>query len=187
MLKFNTKMMRTKLIVMLAFAWVVLFSCKNNASQKVEEKLADNAILQQQDGTISLDVTKADTYQDSDNPQSNTAEWSVVVSKSGRYNVWLSSATKDTTRLKYNGSVKLNIKDDRLEANPSIDKVIHNSTDVTYPYYRADSYMGELYLQDTGVYSIQVISDRIIPEEKKDQSAAEDTKLLSVSLTPATN
>jgi hypothetical protein len=47
--------------------------------------------------------------------------------------------------------------------------------------------MGELYLQDTGVYSIQVISDRIIPEEKKDQSAAEDTKLLSVSLTPATN
>jgi outer membrane lipoprotein-sorting protein len=178
--------MRTKLIVMLAFAGMVLFSCKQNANQKVDEKIADNAILQQQDGTISLEVTKADTYQDSENPQSNTAEWSVVVSKSGRFKVWLSSATKDTTRLKYDGSVMVSVKDDRIEARPAIDKVIRNSTDVSLPYYRTDSFLGELYLQDTGVYNIQVISDRIIPDGKKDLSA-EDTKLLSVSLTPATN
>jgi hypothetical protein len=180
--------MRINLIVLLAFAGVVLYSCKNgNGKAGMENALAENAILQQQDGTISLQVDKADTYQDAQNPQSNTAEWNVLVSKSGRYNIWLSSATKDTTRLKYENSVLLSIKDDRLEVHPSVDKVIHNSSDVSYPYYRADSFIGSMYLPDTGVYSIQVISDKIVPEGSSDAATAEDTKLLSVSFTPASN
>lgn len=180
--------MRTRLIVLLAFAWFVLFSCKQNGSKKEDEKnVAQTAVTQQQDGTISLAVDKADTYQDTQNPESNTAEWNVLVSKSGRYNVWLSSATKDTTRLEFNSAVMLSVKDDRLEARPSVDKVIHNSSDVSYPYYRADSFLGSLFLQDTGVYSIQLISDKIVPESQNGNNPADDTRLLSVSLTPVTN
>lgn len=170
-------------IVLLVFAGLALFSCKSESERGKTGKLTDNAIMQQQDGTISLKVDKADTYHDSNNPGSNTAEWNVLVSKSGRYNVWLSSATKDTTSLRYENSVMLSIKNDLLEARPSVDKVIQNSNDVTYPYYRADSFMGSLFIQDTGLYNIQVISDKILPDESAEKS--EGTKLLSVSLTPA--
>jgi hypothetical protein len=75
--------------------------------RRIENQIVQNKILQQEDGTISLKVDKADCYQDKVNPSSNTAEWNVRVSKSGRFNVWLSSATKDTTDLKYDNSVKL--------------------------------------------------------------------------------
>jgi hypothetical protein len=46
--------------------------------------------------------------------------------------------------------------------------------------------MGSLYLQDTGVYSVQVISDRILPKDFSPGGSASDdlTKILSVSLTP---
>lgn len=169
---------------------IVLFSaCKNAADQKVmKNKTVQNKILQQKDGTISLKVDKADCYQDVVNPSSNTAEWSVVVSKSGRFNVWLSSATKDTTDLKYNNSVKLNILDNRIEARPACDKIVLNSSDVSYPWFRADSFLGSLYIQDTGMYNIQIISEKIIPKEsyKGGSSGSENSKLLSVFLTPIT-
>lgn len=169
---------------------VLMYSCTNTGVQKdSNNKVARNKIIQQADGTISLKVDKADCYQDEMNPSSNTAEWSVVVSKSGRYNVWLSSATKDTTNLQYDNSVKLSIRDDRIEATPAVDKVIQNSVDVSYPYYRADSFMGSLYIQEAGLYNIQVISDKIVSQDqqKNESSLSEDTKLLSVSLTPVTD
>jgi hypothetical protein len=178
------------IFVLLAFAGLALYSCSNSGGEKKQKNdPAQTAILQQQDGTISLQVAKADTYQDVNNPSSNTAEWSVVVSKSGRYNVWLSSATKDTTNLQYDNSVKLSIRDDRIEATPAVDKVIQNSVDVSYPYYRADSFMGSLYIQEAGLYNIQVISDKIVSQDqqKNESSLSEDTKLLSVSLTPVTD
>jgi hypothetical protein len=169
---------------------IVLFSaCKNAGDQReVKIKTVKNKILQQPDGTISLKVDKADCYQDVVNPSSNTAEWNVVVSKSGRFNVWLSSSTKDTTDLKYNNSVKLNILDNRLEAHPECDKIIRNSSDVTYPYFRADSFLGSLYIQDTGSYNIQIISEKIVPKgiNKGESSGSETSKLLSVFLTPIT-
>jgi hypothetical protein len=169
---------------------IVLFSaCKNAGDQKeVKIKTVQNKILQQPDGTISLKVDKADCYQDVVNPSSNTAEWNVVVSKSGRFNVWLSSSTKDTTDLKYNNSVKLNILDNRIEVHPECDKIIHNSSDVTYPYFRADSFLGSLYIQDTGLYNIQIISEKIVPKDinKGESSGSENSKLLSVFLTPIT-
>ena len=180
--------MRKVVSVLLVLAGAFLYSCSNNSGKLVEgNELADNAIMQQQDGTISLEVKMADTYHDIENPESNTAEWNVVVSKSGRYDVWLSSATRDTTNLRYNNSVMLSIKDDLLEAKPSIDKVVQNSVDVSYPYFRADSFMGSLFIKDAGVYNIQVISDKILPggATNNDPSESEWTKLLSVSLTPA--
>jgi hypothetical protein len=143
-----------------------------------------NKVEQQADGSIQLYVQKADCYSDKVNPSSNTAEWNVFVSKSGRFNVWLSSATIDTTNLEYKNKVMLSVHDNRLEAQPAIDKVIINSSDVNYPYFRADSFMGSLYIQDTGLYAVQIISDKIIPENNITSSGNEKTRLLSVFLTP---
>jgi len=174
------------IFVVLVVTGFALFSCKSSSERAESDRLADNAIMQQQDGTISLEVTKADTYHEIKEPESNTAEWSVVVSKSGRYDVWLSSATKDTTKLQYDNAVMLSVKDDLLEARPSVDKVIQNSIDVSYPYYKAESFLGSLYLKDTGVYSFQVISDGILPEDVKNNgNENEITRMISVSLTPA--
>ena len=169
---------------------VTLFNSCKNAVITNEDKLTgtENKILQQKDGTISLNVDKADCYSDMTNPSSNTAEWNVVVSKSGRFDVWLSSATKDTTNLQYKNSVRLNVHDYRLEAHPVCDKIILNSGDVIYPYFRADSFMGSLYIQDTGLYNIQVISEKILPKgyENNKSAVTENSKLLSVFFTPIT-
>jgi hypothetical protein len=179
-----------KLIGLLVISGIVLFySCKNTSEQKETKiKIVQNKILQQSDGTISLKVDKAECYQDVVNPSSNTAEWNVIVSKSGRFNVWLSSATLDTTNLKYNNSVMLSILDNRIEARPACDKIIHNSSDVAYPYFRADSFLGSLYIQDTGMYNIQIISEKIVPMDikKAELSGSDNSKLLSVFLTPIT-
>lgn len=181
--------MGKKLLVFLLMGGVaLLYSCNKSGEKKeADNQLVKNRITQQEDGTISLKVEKADCYHDNVNPSGNTAEWNVVVSKSGRFNVWLSSATRDTTNLKYKNSVMLSILDNRLEAKPACDKIIHNSADVSYPYFRADSFMGSLYIQDTGIYNIQVISEKILPVDyNKDAStASDDSKLLSVFLTPA--
>src|ERR1035437_9744567 len=181
--------MDRKLIVLIILSGVIYFnSCKNiNDHKEVKTKVVQHKILQQEDGTISLKVDKADCYQDKENPSTNTAEWNVVVSKSGRFNVWLSSSTEDTTDLKYNNSVMLSTLDNRIEAHPSIDKVIHNSSEVNYPFFRADSFIGSMYIQDTGLFNVQIISEKIIPgDPKKSDSKNDDTsKLLSVFLTPA--
>jgi len=177
------------------FAWIVLmgvpllYSCNNTVKSTEDKKVrAENEILQQEDGTISLKVDKAECYHDMGNPSSNTAEWNVFVSKSGRFEVWLSSATKDTTNLQYKNPVMLSILDNHIEAHPECDKIIQNSTEVTYPYFRADSFVGSLYIQDTGLYNIQLISEKIVPKNyKNDESSVTDnSRLLSVFLTPIT-
>ncbi len=177
--------MNKKIFGLIVVAGVLLCSC-NNTGVDTESvgKPVNNKILQQTDGTISLKVDKADCYQDKSNPYTNTAEWSVFVSKSGRFDVWMSSATKDTTDLKYDSSVKLSILDNRLEAVPECDKIVLNSVDVAYPYFRADSFLGSLYIQDTGLYNIQIISEKIL--EKHNRKEVENSQLLSVSLKPIT-
>lgn len=172
------------------FVWMILlgivffYSCKNESKPTTENK-----ILQGDDGTISLKVDNADCYHDMVNPSSNTAEWNVVVSKSGRFDVWLSSATRDTTNLKYENSVTLSILENRLEGHPVCDRIILNSSEVSYPYFRADSFLGSLYIQDTGLYNIQVVSEKIIPKDytSDDTSVTDNSKLLSVILTPVTH
>jgi hypothetical protein len=78
--------------------------------------------------------------------------------------------------------------DDRLEANPACDKVVRNSNEVNYPYFRADSYMGSIYFSEPGEYNIQVISEKVLAKEEHSpaNSLADDTKLMSVFLTPTT-
>jgi hypothetical protein len=149
---------------------------------------ADNRIIQQNDGTVSLILDKAARYSDSSNPSNNTADWNVVISTQGRYKVWLSSATKDTSNLRYANTVKISLMNERLEANPACDKVVRNSSEVNYPYYRADSYMGSIYFSEPGEYNIQVISEKVFAKEEHSQanSVADDTRLMSVILTPTT-
>lgn len=174
--------------MMLIAGITFVVSCNNSGrSDEAGRLVAENRIRQQADGTISLKVAKAECYHDLINPSTNTAEWSVVVSKSGRYDVWLSSATRDTTDLKYKTNVLLSIRDNRLEAKPVVNKVIQNSNDVQRPYFQADSFMGSLYIQDTGVYSVQVISDRILPSDAiaSGQNGTDLTKIVSVSIKPA--
>jgi hypothetical protein len=180
--------MKKELFVWMALTGVALvISCNDGVkSGRNMNMIADNTILQQKDGTISLKIDKAECYHDKVNPSSNTAEWNVLVSRSGRYDVWLSSATRDTTDLKYKKSVLLSIRDNRLEAVPIVNRVVQNSRDVPRPYYQADSFMGSLYIQDTGVYNVQVISDKVLPVDFKAKGSVSDeqTKIMSVSLTP---
>lgn len=180
--------MGRKIFVLLAVCGIsILYSC-NTSDKKSEAKneASENWLSQQSDGSISLKVEKADCYHDNVNPSTNTAEWNVRVLKSGRFNVWLTSATKDTTNLKYKHSVMLSILDNRLEINPGCDKIVHGSKDVDYPFFRADSFMGSLYIQDTGLLNIQLISEKILPDNFQKVESSSDSRLISVSLTPIT-
>jgi hypothetical protein len=180
--------MRRNIFVMMILL-TSIYSCHN--ASKPDKNITDsseNKVLQQSDGCIKLKVDKAECYSDVQNPSSNTAEWNVLVSKSGRFDVWLSSSTKDTTDLKYKNNVSLSILDNRLEARPACDNIILNSSDVTYPYFRADSFIGSIFIQDTGIYNIQLISEKILPKDaiSSESSVNDNSKLLSVSLTPVT-
>ncbi|MBG0858463.1 MAG: hypothetical protein IQL11_03100 [Bacteroidales bacterium] len=183
--------MKISILSGIVIAGIGLISSCSNPGDKTSAgntRIADKILQQADDGTISLKLEKADCYADMSQPTNNTAEWNVMVSKTGRFNVWLSSATMDTTKLHYRDQVQVTVHDIRLAANPGLDRIIPNSGDVRYPYFKADSYLGSMFIQDTGLYSIQVISDMIIPKEYegKGPSGADITRLLSVSFTPTT-
>jgi hypothetical protein len=165
---------------------VLVWSCSQQGTTKNTQN-AENRIVQQADGTVSLKLEKAVCYSDAINPTNNTADWSVVISKPGRFKVWLSSATKDTSDLSYSSSVKVNILDDHMEVTPAVDKIVQNSADVPNSYFRADSYVGSFYVPEPGEYNIQVISDKVIAKNagSKNNPQVDDTMLMSVILTPA--
>jgi len=169
--------------MILLFVW----SCTQNKSIK-NSQVAENGVLQQEDGTISLKLEKAAFYRDATNPSNNTAEWDMVISKPGRFKVWLSSATKDTMDLSFSNSVRINLLDDNLVVYPSCDKIVQNSGDVPYHYYRADSYMGTISVSEPGEYNIQLISEKVTANNASNESSTQmdDTKLMSVILTPLT-
>lgn len=177
--------MRNFVFTIVGTGVVLFWSCGHKTSN---ESVSGNAILQAPDGSFALKMEKATCYSDMINPSSNTAEWDVVVSKPGRFKVWLSSATKDTTNLSYVNSVKVTLLDNLLEATPEPDRVVLNSKDVSYPYYQADSYMGSFYISDPGEYRIQVISEKVLSKEARQNGTTEpdNTKLMSVILTPMT-
>ena len=78
----------------------------------------------------------------------------------------------------------LSFLDNRLEKHPGCDKIFQNSSEVAYPYFRADSFMGSLYIQDPGTYNIQIVSEKINNGDSVKSENQEDSKLLSVFLTP---
>ncbi len=175
--------MRVKSISCIVLAVIFLWSCGNRSGNDLSE--ASNIIHQQPDGTYELKLEKAACYSDDVDPASNTAEWKIHITEPGRYKVWLKSATIDTTDLNYANTVKISFLDNQIEADPVADKIVGDSEEVTYPYYRADSYMGSFYFGEPGEYYIQVISEKVIPYEALNQSQTPaDTKLVSVNLTP---
>ena len=177
--------MSRKVFTIISLVVLLVWSCGKKSDSG---SISGNAILQEADGTLALNMEKATCYSDNVNPSSNTAEWNVVVSKPGTFKVWLSSATKDTTDLSYVNSVKISLMDKLLDVNPECDKVVLNSDNVSLPYFRADSYMGSLYISEPGVYSIQVISEKVLSKAamNNSNSGLDDTKLMSVILTPMT-
>jgi hypothetical protein len=176
--------MKRKFFVLLIVGGLFIsLSCSNSRKENnIGSQVSIDKILQGQDGTISLAVDRAVTYSDMSNPSDNTAEWNVLVSKKSRYNVWLSSYTRDTTSLNYQDSVRVSVEDNKiLKALPTVDRIMENRTDGSMPY-RADSFIGSLVIPDTGLVSIQVISEKILP--RKETLGKEDSKLVSVILTP---
>jgi hypothetical protein len=168
---------------------LITYSCANSGNKPVKRSgNANDEIKQKDDGTIDLDIQKASCYSDNTNPSCNTAEWNIIVSKPGRYKVWLSSATIDTMDLQYNNTVKINLQDERLDVKPVGDKIVLNANDVKYPYFRADSFMGTFYIHEPGEYNVQVISEKVFAQSDNNQrtSNAVHTKLMSVFLTPMT-
>jgi hypothetical protein len=166
---------------------LLVWSCDNQKDFRNRAN-AETRIFQQEDGSFYLKLEKATCYNDKVNPSSNTAEWSVVVTKSGRYNVWLSSATKDTTDLSYSNSVRISLLENRIERDPEIDKIVRNSVEVSYPYFRADSYMGSFFIPEPGEYTIQVISEKIISKEShlEKTTFTDNTEMMSLILIPLT-
>ena len=163
----------------------VLNSCNHKGNNKDSES-SGKMISQQNDGSILLKLEEAACYSDQVNPSSNTAEWKFTVPKPGRYKVWLCSATRDTNNLSYIRPVKISLLDSNLERSPECDKIIRNSTDVTFPYFRTDSYMGSVYIPEPGEYNIQVISEKVTTKEIRSHSQllADNTMLMSLMLVP---
>ena len=178
--------MKIRTLLCFGLGSFLLFSCSSNNGKKANGRSESDVVLQQEDGTITLKLEKAACYSDLSDPSSNTAEWNVLISTPGRYSVWLSSATKDTLDLNYTNTVKVNFLDNQLEVDPECDRIIKNSEDVPYPYYRADSYMGSFYVMEPGEYNIQVISEKIISKELRNETAylSDNTRLVSLSLAP---
>ncbi|MBP7730322.1 MAG: hypothetical protein KA114_01665 [Bacteroidales bacterium] len=181
--------MKRGAVIIVMFVLLISGSCVKSGSDKSGAGGKSDKIVQKEDGTISLSLEKAVLYQNSKDPSLNTAEWNFVVSKPGRYNVWLSSLTRDTMNLGYINTVKIDLNnDERLEAKPIGNKIIKNVQNYDKSYFRADSYMGSFYIQTPGEHTIQVISEKIISSENTIDlsSAAQGTMIMSVFLEPKT-
>jgi hypothetical protein len=182
-------MSRIRILSSILFFVLVLLigsSCSHAGKQlSTSGSESTELINQQADGTISLKLEDAEYYNDKDNPSSNTAEWRFAVAKAGRYEIWLSSATRDTLDLKYINSIKLSIRDERLNVEKGGEKVVLNNNDLKYPY-RADSYIGSYYIHEPGEYTIQLISEKAVLSDagKSVPQQLENTKLMSVMLVP---
>ncbi|MBP8958870.1 MAG: hypothetical protein KBG40_00390 [Bacteroidales bacterium] len=181
--------MKREAVIVVMFVLLISGSCAKSRSDKSSAGSESDKIVQKEDGTISLSLEKAVLYQNRKDPSLNTAEWNFVISKPGRYNVWLSSLTRDTMNLGYMNTVKIDLNnDERLEAKPVGNKIIKNVQNFDNSYFRADSYMGSFYIQTPGEHSIQVISEKIISSENilDYSSATQGTMIVSVFLEPKT-
>jgi hypothetical protein len=176
--------MRLSLFFSVILLMAFTLSCNNNPL-KNDIDTGQHKILQEEDGSVSLEVDRAACYSDKVNPSDNTADWDFIISKPGRFKVWLSSAAKDTSLLYYKNSVRISLMDKFLVAKPLCDKIILNSSDVNHPFYIADSYVGSIFIPESGQYNLQVISDKIVSTRGTANSfVSNDSWLISVNLTP---
>jgi hypothetical protein len=123
------------------------------------------------------------------NPQYNTAEWNFKVHKPGRYDIWLSSLTCDTSHLLFAENVTITAGDARIEKKPVGDEIVIDDKSVKSPWYRADSHMGSIFFSEPGEYQVQVISDRVmaLPSDPSALNTDKHTLINSLILKPMVN
>jgi len=173
------------------FAFVLIIvlasSCGNHSNENYSNQTA-SYITQQEDGTVILDLEKAYVLQDSLHPDMNTAEWSVRIESKGRYELWLSSYTRDTMDLKYEGPVYIHFQDKSIKAESIIgNEIVLDTPGLGDMYFRADSKLGSVYVENPGDYSIQLVGSKVRPFEITAlNNSTRHTELRSLILKPIT-
>lgn len=181
-------MRRIGLLVVLGGLVIFSAGCGNKKSEVASDETVENEVMQFSNGTIMLNLQDAFLFNDEKNPDRNTAEWNFMVKNVGRYEVWLSTITQDTMDLGYQMPVIVNFGDKRLEGQPVGDEIILDEM-VEKPYFRADSRMGSIYIEDPGHYNIQIISEKVLPDAKLKSSALRGANAIldHIILKPLTN
>jgi len=169
-------------LVLVIISVLLIYGC-NNSEDREEEITADD-IIQNQNGNIILSLKDAYLLSDKDNPHRNTAEWGFTVNSKGRYEVWLSSFTKDTMNLSYLEPVIVHFGDKKLESQPVGNKIVLDDDHVSEPYFRADSRLGSILIEDSGHYNIQIISEKVLPSMGSKLSVNANTILDQIILKP---
>lgn len=180
-------MRRIRDIFTVVLILVLASSCGNRNNENLSEE-STSYITHQEDGTIILDLEKAYLLQDSLHPDMNTAEWAISIKNKGRYELWLSSYTRDTMDLKYEGPVFVNFQDKRIKAE-SIkgNEIVLDTPGLGDKFFRADSKLGSVYIQNPGDYNIQLVSSKVRPCETTPLSnSSRHTELRSLILKPMT-
>lgn len=170
-------------------AIISLSSCKNGGDNAGIDDQGKVRGASGKDGGIILSIADADMIQVDERPQYNTAEWLFRVDKPGRYDVWLSSLTLDTTQLLFAENVVITAGETRLAKKPIGDEIVTDDKSVSAPWYRADSHMGSVFFSKAGEYPVQVISDRVERRatDLSTISKEERTLINSVILKPKVN
>ncbi len=166
---------------------VLVSSCGNSSNENYKNQTA-SYITQQEDGTVILDLEKAYLLQDSLHPDMNTAEWSVRIKSKGRYELWLTSYTRDTMDLKYEGPVYIHFQDKRIKAESIIgNEIVLDTPGLGNMYFRADSKLGSVYIENPGDYNIQLVGSKVRPFEITAlNNSTRHTELRSLILKPIT-
>jgi len=180
-------MRRIKVFFVFALALALVSSCGNNSDEELS-KQDTSYITEQADGTIILDLEKAYVLLDSLHPDMNTAEWAFKINKKGRYELWLSSYTRDTMNLQYEGHVYINFQDKKIKAESIIgNEIVLDTPDIGKMYYRADSKLGSVYIENPGEYNIQISGSKVRPYEISSlNNSSRHTELRSLILKPMT-
>ncbi len=177
------------IITVLAIAAIIgVTSCKNDPGNTGANEKGKTDDLVVTEGVVLL-LADADLIQVDGNPQYNTAEWLFKVDKPGRYDVWLSTLTLDTTQLHFNDNVVITAGETRLAKKPAGDEIVTEDKSVSAPWYRADSHMGSVFFSKAGEYPVQVISDRVErhTSDLSQLGKEEHTLINSVILKPKVN
>lgn len=181
--------MRRTIYYLFGFIFIIIISTSCGKGG-VEESDGNQLsyITSQEDGSIILHLEKAYLLQDSLNPDMNTAEWFFKIKEKGRYELWLSSYTRDTMNLRYDGPVYINFRDKKIKAESIIgNEIVLDTPDIGNMYYRADSKLGSVYVEQAGEYNIQISGSQVRPcEVSSMNNSSRHTELRSLILKPMT-
>jgi len=181
---FRTIMRSMKYFMIAIIFGIIAGGCGKNDNDIAEQEVRN--IIQQEDGSIVLDLREAYLLQDSLHPDRNTAEWTFNIQDKGRYELWLSSFTKDTMDLKYESPVIINFGDKKISARPIGNEIVLDTPGTGDVYFRADSKLGSVYIDQPGDYNIQIVSAKVRDlKDKESITGSLHTQLRSLILKPA--